>query len=78
MGYARVQYKVSKKTVGNKTGDAYCLTVPSKVMESFSTETRFSLAVIDYEGKKGIFYASGPDLSQLKKEAQSVDFNQIR
>jgi len=72
MGILKQQYKIKKETTGNKTGEAFSLTIPRVIAESFKN-CKFSIEVT----QTAIIYKSGIDLNHLKKEAQKVEFSDI-
>lgn len=74
MGLVRRQYKIKKETCGNKTGESFSLTVPKPIVEMFTSDTKWSVAITE----TSIIYTSGIDLTQLKKEAQRITFAEIK
>ena len=77
------QYKISKQTTGNKTGDAYGLNVPREIYVETNPATRFKVSMITakvpimLEAGQYIIYKSGLDLNLAKKNISEVSFNQL-
>jgi len=66
------QYKIKRETCGNKTGEAFALTIPRPIAQAFS-DCKFTINIT----KDSIIFKSGMDLKQLEKEVKNVQFNDL-
>ena len=70
------QYKIRKVTIGNRSGEAYGITIPRNIAESFQG-VKWSVSIMRGVDHTKIVFTSGLDIKQLPEMIQDMSLEEL-